>query len=253
MIENTPTAIRRAIEKNFAIEVDVQETADGEALVFHDYTLDRLAEGAGERYRAILRGPRSGPHENRHGQIVAAAGSVRSGGRQGAARHRDQVAPAPGCASRLRPPCHRPGHRLSRTGLHQDLRSGHAVHCQGPQQLGLARHRCRCCCPRAGLRAARPHGPVHPAPHPACAAHPAAFHFLQHQGPADGRADPDALPFQASVDVLDGPDAGTARKRRPAMRTRSYSRASTRTKGRPRIRPRRGQRLLRCKTAALHF
>ncbi|MCX2723114.1 glycerophosphodiester phosphodiesterase family protein [Roseibium salinum] len=47
IIENTPTAIRRAIEKNFAIEVDVQETADGEALVFHDYTLDRLAEGAG--------------------------------------------------------------------------------------------------------------------------------------------------------------------------------------------------------------
>ncbi|WP_305987013.1 glycerophosphodiester phosphodiesterase family protein [Roseibium sp. MMSF_3544] len=47
MMENTPTAISRAIEKNFAIEVDLQETADGEALVFHDYTLDRLAEGTG--------------------------------------------------------------------------------------------------------------------------------------------------------------------------------------------------------------
>jgi len=48
IIENTPTAIRRAVGKNFAIEVDVQETSDGEALVFHDYTLDRLADGAGK-------------------------------------------------------------------------------------------------------------------------------------------------------------------------------------------------------------
>jgi len=47
IIENTPTAISQAIAHNFAIEVDVQETADGEALVFHDYTLDRLAEGSG--------------------------------------------------------------------------------------------------------------------------------------------------------------------------------------------------------------
>ncbi|MBG6146673.1 glycerophosphoryl diester phosphodiesterase [Labrenzia sp. EL_142] len=48
IIENTPTAITAAIGKNFAIEVDVQETADGKALVFHDYTLDRLAEGTGK-------------------------------------------------------------------------------------------------------------------------------------------------------------------------------------------------------------
>lgn len=47
IIENTPTAIRHAIERTFAIEVDVQETANGEALVFHDYTLDRLVEGSG--------------------------------------------------------------------------------------------------------------------------------------------------------------------------------------------------------------
>ncbi|WP_306143528.1 glycerophosphodiester phosphodiesterase family protein [Roseibium sp. MMSF_3412] len=48
IIENTPSAISRAIEHNLAIEVDVQETADGKALVFHDYTLDRLAEGTGK-------------------------------------------------------------------------------------------------------------------------------------------------------------------------------------------------------------
>lgn len=47
IIENTPSAIRLAADRNFGIEVDVQETADGEALVFHDYVLDRLAEGSG--------------------------------------------------------------------------------------------------------------------------------------------------------------------------------------------------------------
>jgi glycerophosphoryl diester phosphodiesterase len=47
IIENTPSAVQRAIDHNFAIEVDIQETADGQALVFHDYGLDRLAEGSG--------------------------------------------------------------------------------------------------------------------------------------------------------------------------------------------------------------
>ncbi|TYC63297.1 glycerophosphodiester phosphodiesterase [Rhodobacterales bacterium] len=48
IMENSPTAIARAMDRKFAIEVDVQETADGEALVFHDYTLDRLADGTGK-------------------------------------------------------------------------------------------------------------------------------------------------------------------------------------------------------------
>ncbi|PVB63446.1 glycerophosphodiester phosphodiesterase [Labrenzia sp. 011] len=48
IIENTPAAVGKAVEKVFAIEVDVQETADCEALVFHDYTLDRLTEGTGK-------------------------------------------------------------------------------------------------------------------------------------------------------------------------------------------------------------
>ncbi len=47
IIENTPTAIQAAIDKGFAIEVDVQQTSDGEALVFHDNDLDRLADGTG--------------------------------------------------------------------------------------------------------------------------------------------------------------------------------------------------------------
>lgn len=47
IIENTPSAVSAAIEKGFAIEVDVQETADCQALVFHDYKLDRLVQGTG--------------------------------------------------------------------------------------------------------------------------------------------------------------------------------------------------------------
>jgi glycerophosphoryl diester phosphodiesterase len=48
VIENTPTAARDAIAKNFAIECDVQLSADGEAMVFHDFTLDRLTTRAGK-------------------------------------------------------------------------------------------------------------------------------------------------------------------------------------------------------------
>lgn len=47
IIENTPSAVQRAIDHGFGIEVDVQETADGRALVFHDALLDRLAEATG--------------------------------------------------------------------------------------------------------------------------------------------------------------------------------------------------------------
>lgn len=46
-VENTPTAIQAAMNHDFAIEVDLQETADGEAMVFHDFNLDRLARGSG--------------------------------------------------------------------------------------------------------------------------------------------------------------------------------------------------------------
>ncbi len=48
IIENTPSAVRRAVDKGFGIEVDVQETRDGQALVFHDYALDRLTDASGK-------------------------------------------------------------------------------------------------------------------------------------------------------------------------------------------------------------
>lgn len=48
VIENTISAARAAIGKGYTIECDVQRTADGEAVVFHDFTLERLtADGRG--------------------------------------------------------------------------------------------------------------------------------------------------------------------------------------------------------------
>ena len=47
IVENMPGAVRAAIAGNFAIEVDIQLTSDGEAMVHHDDALGRLTEGSG--------------------------------------------------------------------------------------------------------------------------------------------------------------------------------------------------------------
>jgi glycerophosphoryl diester phosphodiesterase len=47
IIENMPAAAEAAISGNFAIECDVQLTADGEAMVHHDDELGRLTDGSG--------------------------------------------------------------------------------------------------------------------------------------------------------------------------------------------------------------
>jgi len=47
VIENTASAFAAAIAAGYAIEVDVQVTADGDAVVHHDDTLGRLTEGEG--------------------------------------------------------------------------------------------------------------------------------------------------------------------------------------------------------------
>ena len=47
IIENTRSAFLAAIEGRFGIECDIQMSADGEAMVFHDFTLDRLTETSG--------------------------------------------------------------------------------------------------------------------------------------------------------------------------------------------------------------
>ena len=47
IVENMPAAAQAAIVGNFAIECDVQLSADGEAMVHHDDALGRLTEGSG--------------------------------------------------------------------------------------------------------------------------------------------------------------------------------------------------------------
>ena len=51
IMENMPAAAQAAVDGNFAIECDIQLTADGEAMVHHDNALGRLTEGSG----ALLR------------------------------------------------------------------------------------------------------------------------------------------------------------------------------------------------------
>jgi glycerophosphoryl diester phosphodiesterase len=47
VVENTLAAAEGAIAQHMAIECDVQASADGEAIVFHDATLDRLTQSSG--------------------------------------------------------------------------------------------------------------------------------------------------------------------------------------------------------------
>jgi glycerophosphoryl diester phosphodiesterase len=45
--ENSRDAVRAAVAAGYAIEIDVQMSSDGQAMVFHDDTLDRLTAEAG--------------------------------------------------------------------------------------------------------------------------------------------------------------------------------------------------------------
>ncbi|MFN3613630.1 MAG: glycerophosphodiester phosphodiesterase family protein, partial [Rubrimonas sp.] len=46
-IENSRAAVRAAVEAGYGVEIDVQLSADGEAMVFHDDALDRLTARSG--------------------------------------------------------------------------------------------------------------------------------------------------------------------------------------------------------------
>lgn len=48
IVENSPSAFRAAIDAGHGIELDVQASADGEPIVFHDYELDRLTGSTGK-------------------------------------------------------------------------------------------------------------------------------------------------------------------------------------------------------------
>jgi glycerophosphoryl diester phosphodiesterase len=47
IIENTASAFDAAVASNYSIECDLQPSADEEAMVFHDDTVDRLMDGRG--------------------------------------------------------------------------------------------------------------------------------------------------------------------------------------------------------------
>jgi glycerophosphoryl diester phosphodiesterase len=47
IVENSLSAFRAAIASGYAIELDLQPSRDGEAMVFHDETLERLTEAQG--------------------------------------------------------------------------------------------------------------------------------------------------------------------------------------------------------------
>jgi len=47
VIENTSSAFAAAVAAKYAIECDIQISGDGEAMVFHDHTLERLTERTG--------------------------------------------------------------------------------------------------------------------------------------------------------------------------------------------------------------
>jgi len=53
-IENTLSAAAAAMARDFAIECDLQLTRDGEAVVFHDDTLDRLTDATGPLHGKTL-------------------------------------------------------------------------------------------------------------------------------------------------------------------------------------------------------
>ena len=59
--ENSLSAARAAIARGFAIECDIQRTADGEAVVFHDATLERLTPARGRIADYPLAGLRDAP------------------------------------------------------------------------------------------------------------------------------------------------------------------------------------------------
>ncbi|NJO54533.1 MAG: glycerophosphodiester phosphodiesterase [Bacteroidales bacterium] len=59
IVENTRSACAAAVAAGYAIEVDLQLSADGEAMVFHDDDLDRLTETTGPVAARVARDLRS--------------------------------------------------------------------------------------------------------------------------------------------------------------------------------------------------
>jgi glycerophosphoryl diester phosphodiesterase len=64
VIENTASAFRAAIDGGYAIETDVQLSADGEAMVHHDFALGRLTLGSRQLAAMTAAGLKEVPFKN---------------------------------------------------------------------------------------------------------------------------------------------------------------------------------------------
>ena len=73
IVENMPAAARAAVDGNFAIECDIQLSADGEAMVHHDNALGRVAraEEAGGADAVGVGAPRRAVRAHAHRRPVS--------------------------------------------------------------------------------------------------------------------------------------------------------------------------------------
>ncbi len=71
VIENTAAAVTAAIAGGYGIEVDVQVSADGEAMVHHDDVLGRLTEGEGRLDQLTAAALKRVPFRNAEARMMA--------------------------------------------------------------------------------------------------------------------------------------------------------------------------------------
>jgi glycerophosphoryl diester phosphodiesterase len=71
IVENMPGAFAAAVAGNFAIETDLQLSADGEAMVHHDDVLGRLNEGSGALLEKTAAELRAVPFKNTSERMIS--------------------------------------------------------------------------------------------------------------------------------------------------------------------------------------
>ena len=71
IVENMPGAFEAAVAGNFAIETDLQLSADGEAMVHHDDVLGRLNEGSGALLGKTAAELRAVPFKNTSERMIS--------------------------------------------------------------------------------------------------------------------------------------------------------------------------------------
>ncbi len=83
VFENTLSAAKRAVEHGYAIEMDLQFSADGVPMVFHDYTLERLCgvsrnvrDAGSAELKALRVGASADPIPTLKELLVTVAGKV---------------------------------------------------------------------------------------------------------------------------------------------------------------------------------